>query len=99
VYLQGTSMAAPHATGVAALIISQFGSGSGAAYGLAPATVEQILRDTATDTPCPAQNPFVYPDLVGADPNVPFEALCEGTADFNGFYGDGIVNALEAVTP
>ena len=99
VYLQGTSMAAPHATGVAALIISQFGSGSGAAYGLAPATVEQILRDTAMDTPCPAQNPFVYPDLVGADPNVPFEALCEGTADFNGFYGDGIVNALEAVTP
>jgi subtilisin family serine protease len=98
VFLQGTSMAAPHATGVAALIISQFGSGSGASFGLAPATVEQILRDTATDTPCPAENPFVYPDLIGADPNVPFEAFCEGDADFNGFYGDGIIDALAAVT-
>jgi subtilisin family serine protease len=98
VYLQGTSMAAPHATGVAALIISQFGSGSGASFGLAPATVEQVLRDTATDTPCPAENPFVYPDLIGADPNVPFEAFCEGDADFNGFYGDGIVDALAAVS-
>ncbi len=94
VYLQGTSMASPHAVGVAALIISAFGSGSGADFGLDPATVEQILRDTATDTPCdfagPA-NPFVYPDLVGVDPNVPFEAFCVGDADFNGFYGDGIV--------
>ncbi len=97
-YLQGTSMASPHAVGVAALIISQFGSGSGAAFGLSPATVERILRRTATNTRCPAQNPFVYPDLVGADPNVPFEATCEGTKQFNGFYGDGIVNALSAVT-
>jgi subtilisin family serine protease len=101
VYLQGTSMASPHVTGVAALIVSAHGSGSGAGFGLDPATVEQILRDTATDTPCdfagPA-NPFVYPDLIGADPNVPFEAFCEGDADFNGFYGDGIVNALAAVS-
>ena len=35
----------------------------------------------------------------GALTNVPFEALCEGDADFNGFYGDGIVDALDAVTP
>ena len=101
VYLQGTSMASPHAVGVAALIISAFGSGSGADFGLDPATVEQILRDTATDTPCdfagPA-NPFVYPDLVGVGPPPPFEAFCVGDADFNGFYGDGIVDALAAVT-
>jgi hypothetical protein len=26
-----------------------------------------------------------------------FDALCEGTTDLNGFYGDGIVDALAAV--
>lgn len=101
VYLQGTSMASPHVTGVAALIVSEHGSGAGTAIGMDPAAVEQILRDTATDTPCdfagPA-SPFVYPDLIGADPIVPFEAFCVGDADFNGFYGDGIVNALAAVS-
>lgn len=98
-YLQGTSMASPHAVGVAALIISARGSGSGSSFGLAPSKVEKLLRKTATDTPCdfagPA-NPFVYPDLVGADPNVPFEAFCEGKDKLNGFYGDGIVDALAA---
>jgi subtilisin family serine protease len=113
VYLQGTSMAGPHVAGVAALIVSVFGSGSGAGFGLAPATVEQILRDSATDADdffaatardwrdfCPEPPElFVYSDLVGADENVPFEALCEGDEDFNGFYGDGVVDALDAVTP
>jgi lantibiotic leader peptide-processing serine protease len=113
VYLQGTSMAGPHVAGVAALIVSAFGSGSGAGFGLDPAMVEQILRDSATNADdffaatgrdwrvfCPEPPAlFVYPDLVGADPNVPFEALCEGDAEFNGFYGDGVVDAFDAVTP
>jgi len=99
VYLQGTSMASPHATGVAALIVSQFGTGSTATdFGMSPAAVEARLRGTATNHACPKPRLFVYPDLVGADPNVPFEARCEGTASFNGFYGDGIVNALAAVS-
>ena len=98
VYLQGTSMASPHATGVAALIVSEFGAGSGAGFGMSPAAVESRLRSTATNHACPKPRLFVYPDLVGADPNVPFEAYCQGGLEFNGFYGDGIVNALAAVS-
>ena len=53
----------------------------------------RILRTTATDTPCPAQEPFTYPFDTAGD----FTATCEGDATFNGFYGDGIVNAAAAV--
>jgi len=94
-WLQGTSMAAPHAVGVAALIVAQFGRRDRANGGLtlAPGKVEQVLKETATDTPCPAQEPFVYPfDTAGT-----FTATCEGDAQFNGFYGEGIVNAAAAV--
>jgi hypothetical protein len=82
------------------LIVSEFGMGSGADFGLAPDVVEQILRDTATDHDCPEETSAeLYPDLVGLDPNVPFEDQeCEGDLDFNSWYGDGIVNALAAVT-
>jgi subtilisin family serine protease len=100
VYLQGTSMASPHVTGVAALIISEFGSGNGRGFGLSPGKVTNVLRSTATDHACPTvSSAELYPDLVGADPNVPFEdQVCVGTAAFNSWYGDGIVNALAAVS-
>ncbi len=93
-------MASPHATGVAALIVSEFGSGSGADFGLPPTMVEQILRDTATDHACPSvSSADLYPDLIGLDLNVPFEdQVCIGNADFNSWYGDGIVDALAAVS-
>jgi lantibiotic leader peptide-processing serine protease len=94
--IQGTSMASPHAAGVAALIVSQYGTTDLVHGGLTmdPAAVREILRETATDTACPTP-PLVDYTLVGRPAS--WNALCEGTAAYNGFYGDGIVNALAAV--
>ncbi|HUR73298.1 MAG TPA: S8 family serine peptidase [Sporichthya sp.] len=87
-YLQGTSMAAPHATGVVALIISAYGHGAGAAFGLAPAKVRAVLEGTARGMPCP--DPFAA--------YAAYQAACAGGPSFNTFYGHGSVDALAAVT-
>ena len=89
---QGTSMASPHAVGVAALVVAEYGTRDKERRGLTldPAQTESIMREQATDTPCPAQNPYVYPPPL--NPAV-YTARCDGTPDRNGFYGDGIVNA------
>ena len=96
-WLQGTSMASPHAVGVAALIVSQYGHRDRHNGGvtLDPRKTEQILRRTATDTPCPEPRLFDYPEPASTDE---FTAYCDGPASDNGFYGDGIVNALAAVS-
>ncbi len=93
-WIQGTSMASPHAVGVAALIIAEYGKTHHGRFGLDPAKVEQILRQTATDTPCPEPRLHSYTDK---GRSTSFNALCEGTTELNGFYGDGIVDALRAV--
>lgn len=97
-YFQGTSMAAPHAVGVAALIISQYGRKDRAHPGgltMNPDKVERLLKKSATPTACPTPALRSY----AAEERTPdFDALCVGDASFNGFYGYGIVDALRAVS-
>ncbi|WP_157244762.1 S8 family peptidase [Nonomuraea typhae] len=92
-YLDGTSMAAPHATGVAALLISRFGKPGKGGLELDPATVEKLLYKTATPRPCPSPRAYVYRVYGEAQTHT-----CEGGKDKNGFYGHGLVNALNATT-
>lgn len=95
-YLAGTSMASPHAAGVAALIISRYGHRDFWRGGLtmSPYLVEQQLYRTATETACPMPRLRSYAqEGFAAD----FDAYCEGPKRFNGFYGHGIVNAYAAV--
>jgi hypothetical protein len=90
-------MASPHAVGVAALIVSQYGHRDHRNGGLTldPSKVEKILRGTATDHACPEPRLFDYPEPASGDQ---FTAFCAGPPSNNGFYGDGIVNALAAVS-
>ena len=81
---QGTSMASPHAAGVAALILSQYGK-------MPQGAIQANLTNTAESMACPP-NPF-DPGGAGA-----WLATCVGGAGYNGFYGHGQVDAYNAVT-
>ncbi len=82
-WLNGTSMAAPHAAGVVALIRA-------AHPGMSRGAVVAILRNTASGQPCPtALDPGV--EFFGAPVQV-----CKGGSGNNNFYGKGLVNALAA---
>jgi subtilisin family serine protease len=95
-YLQGTSMASPHAAGVAALIASRYGHRDHRHGGLtmSPNAVEAQLYRTAAEHACPEPRLQSY---VNVGRSTEFDAYCAGGKNFNGFYGYGIVDAYAAV--
>ncbi|GAA1070643.1 MULTISPECIES: S8 family serine peptidase [Kitasatospora] len=80
-YMQGTSMASPHAAGVAALLASTHPWAG-------PDELRAMLQHQADDHSCPAT---FDPSGDGA-----WKAVCETSGHGNGFYGAGIVNADKA---
>ncbi|HEX5402635.1 MAG TPA: S8 family serine peptidase [Pseudonocardiaceae bacterium] len=78
----GTSMAAPHASGVAALLASTHPDAT-------PKELTQLLDSEADPIACPADY-----DLNGTGAQ---DAYCTGDSTFNSFYGHGLVDALAAV--
>ncbi|MGW1313774.1 S8 family peptidase [Streptomyces sp. NPDC002426] len=81
-YKAGTSMASPHVAGVAALIKSTHPHASAA-------VVKALLTLQADATACGA------PYDIDGDGTV--DAVCQGGKQYNGFYGAGVVDALDAV--
>jgi len=95
-YLQGTSMASPHVTGVVALIIQAHGTPDGSGgFDLDPDAVYDVLTGAATDTACP--DPALL-DYTQEGRPASWNATCTGMADVNSNYGEGIVNAGAAVS-
>ncbi|WP_367539976.1 S8 family peptidase [Streptomyces globisporus] len=81
-YKAGTSMASPHVAGVVALIKSKHPYAS-------PAAVKALLTVEADAKAC--GEPY---DING---DGVIDAVCEGGKSYNGFYGAGVVDALDAV--
>ncbi|GAB3238965.1 S8 family peptidase [Kineosporia babensis] len=97
-YLQGTSMASPHAAGVAALVVSEYGKKDKSGLGLSPAKTEAKLLNSAKEKACPTPRTVTYTRILPTGVVSTSQSTCEGPKKNNGFYGNGIVNAKAAVT-
>jgi hypothetical protein len=91
-------MASPHATGVAALIISRFGDLKSPQNGkMRPEQVAQFLEQTADPIACPTAAQLAlyapFPSFSNGAPET-----CSGSTGYNSWYGHGQVNALRAIT-
>jgi subtilisin family serine protease len=95
-YEEGTSMAAPHVSGVAALVVAEYRRRHrGPAPAELPDLVERAMVQGATASPCPAPPVVDYgllsPALTG------LVATCVTDGPRTGFTGPGVVSAPAAI--